>query len=63
MGNGRSLARRRRPQRRHGGIALVLDAKAGLTAESVEQLKLIGTPNQVEAVMSNLQKRDPAFVD
>ena len=43
--------------------AVYQDAKAGLTAESVEQLKLIGTPNQVEAVMSNLQKRDAAYVD
>ncbi|MBV8682462.1 MAG: enoyl-CoA hydratase, partial [Caulobacteraceae bacterium] len=35
----------------------------GLIAESVEQAALIGSPNQVEAVMSNLQKRDPIFVD
>jgi enoyl-CoA hydratase/carnithine racemase len=39
------------------------DAKAGLMAESVEQLKLIGSKNQVEAVMANLQKRDPVFSD
>ena len=43
--------------------AVYQDAEAGLTAESVEQLKLIGSPNQVEAVMANLQKRDPAFAD
>ena len=43
--------------------AVYQDAKAGLTTESVEQLKLIGSPNQVEAVMANLQKRDPAFAD
>ncbi len=43
--------------------AVYQDAEAGLTAESVEQLKLIGSSNQVEAVMANLQKRDPAFVD
>jgi hypothetical protein len=29
----------------------------------VEQIKLIGSPNQVEAVLSNLQKRAPAYVD
>ena len=28
-----------------------------------EQLRLIGSPNQVEAVMANIQKRAPAFVD
>ncbi|MBV8684880.1 MAG: crotonase/enoyl-CoA hydratase family protein [Caulobacteraceae bacterium] len=39
------------------------DNEAGLIAESVEQAALIGSPNQVEAVMSNLQKRDPIFVD
>ncbi len=33
------------------------DAATGLMAESVEQQKLIGAPNQIEAVMSNLQKR------
>lgn len=37
--------------------AVASDAAAGLLAESVEQKKLIGTPNQLEAVMSNLQKR------
>jgi enoyl-CoA hydratase/carnithine racemase len=39
------------------------DAAAGLLAESVEQIKLIGSKNQVEAVMANLQKRDPVFTD
>jgi enoyl-CoA hydratase/carnithine racemase len=39
------------------------DAAAGLMAESVEQLQLIGSSNQVEAVMANLQKRDPTFAD
>jgi len=43
--------------------AVYQDAKSGLIAESVEQIKLIGSPNQVEAVMANLQKRDPAFQD
>jgi enoyl-CoA hydratase/carnithine racemase len=34
-----------------------------LKAESVEQTALIGTPNQIEAVMSNMQKRAAAFAD
>jgi hypothetical protein len=32
-------------------------------AESVEQEKLIGSPNQIEAVMSNLQKRTANYRD
>jgi enoyl-CoA hydratase/carnithine racemase len=32
-------------------------------AESVEQRTLIGTANQTEAVMANLEKRPPAFTD
>jgi enoyl-CoA hydratase/carnithine racemase len=43
--------------------AVITDPKTGLTMESVEQIKLIGSPNQVEAVLSNLQKRAPAYVD
>jgi hypothetical protein len=35
----------------------------GLTQESVEQGRLIGSPNQVEAIMANIQKRAPSFVD
>lgn len=34
-----------------------------LLAESVEQAALIATPNQMEAVMANLQKRSPNFAD
>lgn len=34
-----------------------------LLEESREQAALIGSPNQVEAVMANLQKRAPAFAD
>ena len=43
--------------------AVAVDAAAGLMAESVEQKKLIGTPNQLEAVMSNLQKRAANYRD
>ena len=43
--------------------AVQSDVKSGLTMESVEQGRLIGSPNQVEAVMSNLQKRAPTYAD
>jgi enoyl-CoA hydratase/carnithine racemase len=43
--------------------AVYQEPLAGLTAETVEQIKLIGSPNQVEAVTANLQKRDPVFAD
>jgi len=36
-------------------------AADGLLMESIEQDKLIGSPNQVEAIMSNLEKRAPKF--
>lgn len=39
------------------------DQHAILRAESEEQAALIGSPNQVEAVMANMQKREPAFTD
>lgn len=44
---------------------LARDEGAGpiLLAESVEQAALIATPNQVEAVMANLQKRPAKFAD
>ena len=32
-----------------------------LLAESVEQDAIIGSPNQVEAVMANLEQREPKF--
>jgi enoyl-CoA hydratase/carnithine racemase len=39
------------------------DQHAILKAESVEQAALIGSPNQVEAVMSNMQKRAAVYAD
>ncbi len=39
------------------------DAAATLTAESIEQAALLRTPNQIEAVMANMQKRSPNFSD
>lgn len=39
------------------------DSAAILRAESVEQKALIRSPNQVEAVLANVQKRAPKFED
>jgi enoyl-CoA hydratase/carnithine racemase len=44
-------------------LAVATDARNGLMAESVEQQKLIGAPNQLEAVAANLQKRAANFRD
>jgi enoyl-CoA hydratase/carnithine racemase len=43
--------------------ALEADGAALLRSESHEQKALIGTPNQMEAVMANIEKRAPAFRD
>jgi len=42
---------------------LPVDPGPALLAESVEQHKLIGSPNQTEAVRANLEKRSPRFAD
>ncbi len=42
---------------------LSLDPGPALLAESVEQQKLIGSPNQTEAVRANLEKRAANFTD
>ncbi|MFT0878151.1 crotonase/enoyl-CoA hydratase family protein [Rhodopseudomonas sp. G2_2311] len=42
---------------------LSVDPGPALLAESVEQQKLIGSPNQTEAVRANMEKRAPNFVD
>ncbi|MGY4230958.1 enoyl-CoA hydratase/carnithine racemase [Bradyrhizobium sp. USDA 4503] len=42
---------------------LSVDPAAALLAESVEQQKLLGSPNQTESVRANLEKRAPRFVD
>jgi enoyl-CoA hydratase/carnithine racemase len=39
------------------------DVASILTAESREQAALLRSPNQMEAVMANLQKRHPIFTD
>ena len=43
--------------------AVITDPASGFIHETDEQIALIGSPNQVEAVMANLQKRAPAFSD
>ncbi|MDE5440077.1 crotonase/enoyl-CoA hydratase family protein [Bradyrhizobium sp. CSA207] len=42
---------------------LSVDPGPALLAESVEQQKLIGSANQIEAVRANLEKRAPRFAD
>ena len=42
---------------------LSVDAGAALLAESVEQQKLLGSPNQTEAVSANMEKRAPRFAE
>jgi enoyl-CoA hydratase/carnithine racemase len=44
-------------------LAADADQTAILLAESEEQGVLIGSANQVEAILANLQKRDPKFGD
>ncbi|THD57613.1 crotonase/enoyl-CoA hydratase family protein [Phenylobacterium sp.] len=44
-------------------LAAEADQHTVLREESREQGALIGSPNQVEAVMANLQKRSPQFAD
>ena len=43
--------------------AVNTDPASGFIQETVEQVALIGGPNQVEAVMANLEKRAPVFTD
>ena len=44
-------------------LAVVTDVQTGLEAESVEQFALIGSPNQIEAVKAQMEKRAPNFVE
>lgn len=43
--------------------ALDLDVPARFRLETDEQLKLLGSRNQMEAVMANMQKREPVYSD
>jgi enoyl-CoA hydratase/carnithine racemase len=42
---------------------LSVDPGPALLAESVEQMKLMGSANQLEAVRANIEKRAPRFAD
>src|ERR1700684_1699714 len=42
---------------------LAIDPGPALLAESVEQQKLLGSPNQTEAVRANIDKRAARFAD
>lgn len=52
-----------RAAKRLANLAAEAGAPAILTAESTEQAQLMRSPNQIEAVMANMQKRAPAFTD
>jgi enoyl-CoA hydratase/carnithine racemase len=43
--------------------AVSSDAAAGLAMETAEQSKLLGSPNQIEAVLANLENRPANFAD
>lgn len=44
-------------------LAVATDARTGLMAESKEQVRLIGSANQIEAVRAEMEKRKPNFKD
>ncbi|RZJ43949.1 MAG: enoyl-CoA hydratase, partial [Brevundimonas sp.] len=52
-----------RGAKRLANLARDEGAGAILLAEAREQSALVASPNQMEAVMANLQKRAPKFVD
>lgn len=52
-----------RAAKRLFALAAEDDQQAILLAETTEQVKLIGSPNQVEAVRANMDKRAPHFAD
>jgi enoyl-CoA hydratase/carnithine racemase len=52
-----------RASKRLLNAAVIQSPAEGLIEESVEQSALIGSPNQIEAVMANMEKRPPAFAE
>ncbi|ODP36086.1 crotonase/enoyl-CoA hydratase family protein [Sphingomonas turrisvirgatae] len=52
-----------RAAKRLANAAVDGDSSAILAAESDEQARLLRSPNQIEAVMANMQKRAPVFTD
>lgn len=71
LAEARDMARRiaaRSPDAIRGAKRLLEGAwhathEEGLQMEAAEQRKLIGQPNQMEAVKANMEKRDPEFRD
>jgi enoyl-CoA hydratase/carnithine racemase len=62
-----AIAKRSPHAIRHGkrllNAAGLVGVEEGLRLEEELQVSLIGSPNQIEAVQANLQKRDPEFTD
>lgn len=52
-----------RAAKRLANLAGEADAPAILAAESAEQARLLRSPNQLEAVAANMQRRNPVFTD
>ena len=52
-----------RAAKRLATLAADADAPTILAAESAEQIGLLGSPNQIEAVRANLAGREPVFTD
>lgn len=52
-----------RAAKRLANLSAEAGAPAILRAESEEQARLMRSPNQMEAVMANMQKRPPVFAD
>jgi len=52
-----------RAAKRLANLASGTDAESILAAESEEQGPLLRSPNQIEAVRANMEKRPPAFTD
>jgi enoyl-CoA hydratase/carnithine racemase len=63
----RSIAQKSPTAIRHGKRLLnasgLVSLEDGLKLEEELQLSLIGSPNQLEAVKANLEKREPRFSD
>jgi len=60
---GKSPDAIRAAKRLMNSVAEVTDEAAGLLLETREQIALIGSPNQMEAVKAGLEKRAPTFKD
>jgi len=52
-----------RASKRLLNAAVTQDPAEGLIEESIEQTALIGSPNQTESVVANMEKRSPVFAE